>query len=115
MAFRKPITCKRCKTSGLAWKQEGDGHWVLYVGTRSGNNWTASDTLHVCDPSRLPAPDSSKPPTPEPYAPPAPAPGLNRLRCACGVTLWVNPVDILRVGYPVCSGCQTFFEAHTAA
>lgn len=100
---RKEITCKRCKCSGLVWKDDA-GTWVLYVGTRSGGGWEASSTRHVCDPSKLPAPPQV----------PGPGPGLNAIRCACGVTLWVDPVDILRVGYPVCSGCQTFFEAHAA-
>ena len=107
---KRPITCKRCKMGGLAWKQE-DGQWVLYVGTHSGGGWEASDTRHACS---APPPPSTPVPAPHAHGP-TPGPDLNRLRCACGVTLWVNPVDILRVGYPVCSGCQTFFEAHTAA
>lgn len=108
MAKKRPITCKRCKAGGLAWKQE-DGNWVLYVGVHNGTSWEASDTRHACSAPPPPAPAPARDGTAR-----APGPDLNAIRCACGVTLWVDPVEILRVGYPVCSGCQTFFEAHAA-
>ena len=115
MAKKRAITCKRCGTSGLVWKQV-DGLWTLFVGIHSGGSWEASDIRHRCPHEGVPKEREGDPtPRGDLYTPAPPAPtDLDPITCSCGMTVWVRPADVLRVGYPVCCGCQTFFEARAA-